>query len=97
VFNIRRDCDGFTRTYYSEASLTDSAINPQPVEGIPPQIQQPISTEQPLPPYNGYGTIEDSIGSCKYLVPRPPKKDSTKILQDEHVVLRFVARLVLLY
>jgi EF-hand domain-containing protein 1 len=50
--------------------------------------------EQVMPPYNGFGTVEDSMGSCKYLVLKPPKKDFIKMLENEHKVLRFVARMV---
>jgi hypothetical protein len=49
---------------------------------------------QETAPYNGYGTIEDSLGSCKHLVLKAPKKDFVKILENEHKVLRFVARMV---
>jgi hypothetical protein len=34
------------------------------------------------------------LGSCKYLVLKPPKKDFIKMLENEHKVLRFVARMV---
>lgn len=27
-----------------------------------------------LPPYNGYGTLDDSKQNCIALVPKPPKK-----------------------
>ena len=49
---------------------------------------------QTTPPYNGYGSIDDSLGSCKYLVLKPPKKDFVKLLENDHKVLRFVARMV---
>jgi hypothetical protein len=54
--------------------------------------QTALEIEQP--PYNGYGSVEDSLGSCKYLVLKPPKKDFIKMLENEHKVLRFVARMV---
>jgi hypothetical protein len=50
-----------------------------------------LSQEREIPPYNGYGTLEDSLGSVKYLVLKPPKKDFLKMLENEHKVLRFVA------
>ncbi len=31
-----------------------------------------------LPPYNGFGQEEDTVGNCKALIPKPPKKDLTK-------------------
>jgi EF-hand domain-containing protein 1 len=50
--------------------------------------------EQEIPPYNGYGSVEDSLGSCRNLVLKPPKKDFIKMLENEHKVLRYVARMV---
>ena len=51
-----------------------------------------------MPPYNGYGTEEDSLGNCTRLIPKPPKKDLTKFWnKDTHAIeseqLRFVCRL----
>lgn len=50
--------------------------------------------EKEIPPYNGFGSEEDSMGSCKYLVLKPPKKDFIKMLENEKKVLRFVALMV---
>lgn len=65
---------------------------------------QPVSVEfddrvirgkdQEMAPYNGYGTIEDSLGSCRNLILKPPKKDFIKMLDHENKVLRFVARMI---
>ncbi|ORZ31346.1 hypothetical protein BCR44DRAFT_1463879 [Catenaria anguillulae PL171] len=41
------------------------------------------------PEYNGWGSEEDSLGSCLSLTPKPPKKDMTKERQFGHTVLRF--------
>jgi len=75
-------------------STTDPFIPKQAEEAIPLENDQPPKSEQPLPPYNGFGTVEDSMGSCKYLVLKPPKKDFIKMLDNEHKILRFVARMV---
>lgn len=42
-----------------------------------------------VPPYNGYGTPEDSLGSVYALQPKPPKKDMTKLFTNDANVLRF--------
>jgi hypothetical protein len=76
------------------ASLDDS-IPSQSSEPISIDIELPPKREQTLPPYNGFGTVEDSMGSCKYLVLKPPKKDFMKMLDNEHKILRFVARMVI--
>ncbi|XP_033640737.1 EF-hand domain-containing protein 1-like [Asterias rubens] len=44
-----------------------------------------------LPPYNGFGSLEDSLQSCLSLVPQPPKKDFIKMLENDHKQLRFEA------
>lgn len=47
-----------------------------------------------VPPYNGYGTAEDSLGSVYSLNPKPPKMDMKKMFKQDMHVLRFDARLV---
>ena len=42
-----------------------------------------------VPPYNGYGTLEDSLGSVYSLQPKPPKKDIIKMFTSDQNVLRF--------
>ena len=49
---------------------------------------------QELPPYNGFGSTEDSKQSCLSLVPQPPKKDFIKMLENDGKVLRFAAVMV---
>ena len=49
---------------------------------------------QALPPYNGFGSYEDSLQSCLSLVPQPPKKDFIKMLENDHKILRFEAIMV---
>jgi hypothetical protein len=69
------------------------ADTPQKSEAIPFEVEGPPKPDHSLPPYNGYGSVEDSLGSCKHLVLKPPKKDFIKMLENEHKVLRFVARM----
>ena len=45
------------------------------------------------PPYNGFGTEEDSLGSFLFLVPRVPKTDFKRLQDYDGVHLRFLARL----
>lgn len=49
---------------------------------------------QEIPPYNHFGSLEDSLQSCLSLVPQPPKKDFIKMLENDHKVLRFEAIMV---
>jgi hypothetical protein len=36
-----------------------------------------------IPPYNGYGIEEDSLGSVFSLMPKPPKKDVKKMFSSD--------------
>ncbi|KXS22017.1 DUF1126-domain-containing protein [Gonapodya prolifera JEL478] len=90
-----RDCDEFTRNYLRDnnPSLTSSDLQPVALPVAANTSFSADSTGSEWPPYNGFGTEEDSIGSCKHLVLQPPKKDFLKMLENEHKTLRFVARL----
>ena len=51
-----------------------------------------------MPPYNGFGSEEDSLCSCMGLLPKPPKRDFIKFMEkDRHGldsnVIRFHARM----
>jgi hypothetical protein len=82
-----RDTDAYTRQFLTE-NLPTARLTPIQVPD-----ETPRSVEVDTPPYNGYGTVEDSLGSCKYLVLKPPKKDFIKMLENETKVLRFVAKI----
>ncbi|KAG7270500.1 hypothetical protein CRUP_032796, partial [Coryphaenoides rupestris] len=81
------DCDGFTRSYYQS--------NYPEVEFKPPEPpkKEEAPPEREVPPYNGFGSLEDSLQNCLSLVPQPPRKDLKKMLENEHKVLRYIARL----
>jgi EF-hand domain-containing protein 1 len=66
----------------------------QASEAIPFELDVKPKPDHPLPPYNGYGSVEDSLGSCKHLVLKPPKKDFIKMLENENKILRYVAKMV---
>ena len=53
-----------------------------------------LSPLQEIAPYNGFGSLEDSLQSCLSLVPQPPKKDFIKMLENGGKVLRFEAVMV---
>ncbi|XP_038628636.1 EF-hand domain-containing protein 1 isoform X2 [Tachyglossus aculeatus] len=81
------DCDEFTRNYYREHfGITDF----QPVDMSP---KEPAVLKQELPPYNGYGLLEDSIQNCYSLIPKAPQRDVIKMLENDHKVLRYLVKL----
>jgi len=78
------DCDDFTRSFYrSYMGLEQASI----------KIDHPPLTHAKLryPPYNGFGSEEDSLASCKGLICKPPRRDEQKELADADKVLRFEA------
>ncbi|KAJ3166475.1 EF-hand domain-containing protein 1 [Geranomyces variabilis] len=86
-----RDCDDYTRNFYSE-HLHLAPNEMQPLE-LNRGNDGTHAVQDEVPPYNGFGSVEDSLGSVKYLVLKPPKKDFIKMLENEHKVLRFVAKM----
>jgi len=80
------DADEFTREYFRNEL------------GV--ELQEKVSVELPeravpraaTPPYNGYGSWDDSMGSVAHLVPKAPKKDFQRLYRHAGKVLRFKAR-----
>jgi len=79
------DCDNFTKAFYyhnfgvKEFNAVDRHAKNNPL----PKME--------IAPYNGFGSLEDSLQSCLSLVPQPPKKDFIKMLENGGKVLRFEA------
>ncbi|XP_074777606.1 EF-hand domain-containing protein 1 isoform X2 [Athene noctua] len=77
------DCDEFTRNFYRDKfGITDF----QPVEIKKKSLEE---VPQVIPPYNGFGVLEDSLQNCFSLFPKPPRKDIIKMLENDHKVLRY--------
>ena len=57
-------------------------------------------SERVIPPPNGFGSDDDSLGNCLSLIPKPPRRDFVRFMEldrsglESHV-LRFLARLEL--
>lgn len=96
------DCDEFTRHYYKAqfqyeqsenlftnevAMCEESASNKKSSKSTKTDIRNN------LPPYNGFGSLEDSMQNCLSLVHKPPKKDFIKMLENDNKILRYEARL----
>lgn len=87
------DCDPFTKTYFNKKYGIEEFIpSPYPDDGecktgIPVHLRK-------LPPYNGYGTYEDSEGNCISVEPKPPQIDFKKFVEYDKFVLRFGAKLI---
>ncbi|XP_034550046.1 EF-hand domain-containing family member C2 [Notolabrus celidotus] len=87
------DCDNFTKEYYrSKFGIEDFT----PVHYKAPPVPKPIRR---MPPYNGFGSEEDSLMFCQSLLPKPPQKDFRKFMEKDRCgleshVLNYRAKMV---
>jgi len=80
-------CDEFTRDYYTK-------VYQAYFEDIPVVFDE--SSERPqmvIPPHVAPGSEEDSLGSFLYLIPKVPKKNFRRMMENDRKILRFMARL----
>ncbi|KAL4220640.1 EF-hand domain-containing member C2 [Mactra antiquata] len=86
------DCDDFTKEYYRTKFGIDDFPSVQ-------YKQDPYKSQgREWPPYNGWGSEEDSLCSCMGLLPKPPRRDFIKFMEKDRRgldsnVLRFLARM----
>jgi len=81
------NCDEFTKKWFKEALGVDQVA-------IDLKKERPKKFWQPVPPYNGFGSEEDSLGSVYSLQPRPPRKDINKMFTCDQNILRYEGRLI---
>ena len=81
------DSDNFTKAFYRYRLGIE-------LEPIKIEEGQRRAIQHEVPPYNGYGSPEDSLGNVYSLQPKPPKKDMTKIFTNDQYVMRFEARMI---
>ncbi|KAL1497141.1 hypothetical protein ABEB36_008147 [Hypothenemus hampei] len=96
---VLTDCDAFTKEYYA-AKYGISEFNSLPE---PTQNKETVYIAKPrereLPPWNGFGTYEDSAQNCITVEPKAPNKNLKKFLLYDRVgldshILRFKAKMV---
>ncbi|XP_054738199.1 EF-hand domain-containing family member C2 [Anastrepha obliqua] len=90
---VLTDCDEYTQEYYRKRyGIEDFTPAPIPLRGddCAPTKQK----ERILPPYNGWGSYEDSEGNCISVEPKPPQSDFKKFIKLDRYVLRFGAKLL---
>jgi len=80
------DADEFTRRYFQDELkiAMEDKLDVRLATIVPPRPS--------TPPYTGYGSWADSMGSVKHLVPKPPRKDIQKLFANAGKVLRFSAK-----
>ncbi|CAF1059978.1 unnamed protein product [Didymodactylos carnosus] len=79
------DCDVFTKTFFQK---NFGITNFDPINIESPQVEH---AKMEIPPFNGFGSLEDSLQNCLRLQPDRPKKDYVKLMENEHRVLRYEA------
>lgn len=82
------DADPYTRAYYKMAWGRELA---EPSATV---LAKTVFVKPDPPAYNGYGTEEDSLGSCNSLCPKPPRKDFKKMAEFDRMALRFAAKMI---
>ncbi|KAK5920386.1 hypothetical protein CgunFtcFv8_024203 [Champsocephalus gunnari] len=90
---IITDCDDFTKEHYRSKYGIE--------EFTPLQYKSPVAPKppRPVPPYNGFGSEEDSLSSCQRLQPKTPQKDFRKFMDKDRCglesnILNFRAKMV---
>ena len=86
------DCDEFTRSFYQSEFNYSQADNIFKNTKMPTD-KTPTKVDHQIPPFNGFGSLEDSMQNCLSLVPQPPKKDFIKMLENDNKVLRYQAKM----
>lgn len=88
---VLTDCDKFTRDYYQKKYGIEEFV---PIER-PKEIRWLSGyVERPIPPYNGWGSFEDSEANCHSIQPKAPQRDMKKFLTLGNCNLRFKAKMI---
>merc|ERR1712159_19944 len=82
------DCDDFSRQFMEE-NFGHQYEN----RTISLEEERPEPPRREIPPYTGYGSEEDSLGSFYSLVPKPPHQNWAKYFENDKKILRFVAQM----
>lgn len=85
------DCDPFTREYYRTVHGIEDFT---PIRRPDVDREPTMNDERMLPPFNGWGTHEDSESNCRTVEQKPPKMDFHKFIKLDRYVLRFGARMM---
>lgn len=73
------DCDGFTKNFYRKKYGIEE-FHPISTPSQSHKFISYMSDRKSLPPFNGWGSYEDSEGNCTGIEPKAPKIDFGKFL-----------------
>lgn len=71
--------DPFTKEYY----LAKYGVSEFPPHPWPEVASEGKEVEWKLPPYNGFGSYEDSASNCRYIELKPPRADTKAFLTKD--------------
>eukprot|EP00003_Mantamonas_plastica_P028838 TRINITY_DN670_c0_g1_i5.p1 TRINITY_DN670_c0_g1~~TRINITY_DN670_c0_g1_i5.p1 ORF type:complete len:589 (+),score=225.67 TRINITY_DN670_c0_g1_i5:124-1890(+) len=80
-FNIH-DCDSNTRKFYKENFGVEFGT-------LEIEEEEEEVVDFVVPPYNGFGSEADSLRSAMSLVPKIPKKNFAKMIENDGKIIRF--------
>lgn len=78
------DCDEFTRNYFRKVFCMEQKLA-MDVADERPKPECP----KPMPPHDGFGSLEDSLQNTFTVLPQPPRKDVMKQLLNANKYLRY--------
>ncbi|XP_014259036.1 EF-hand domain-containing family member C2 [Cimex lectularius] len=94
------DCDSFTKDYYRlKFGMDDFRPFPRPPTAKEKEMASTKKVDIPIPPYNGFGTYEDSLLNCLSVNPFAIVKEYKQFFELDKVgydsrILRFSARMI---
>lgn len=87
------DCDAFTREHYRRNYGIEEMSPIAKPSATSSRWSQKDVVERKLPPFNGWGSHEDSEGNCTAIEPKAPLVDYKKLLKFGNSRLRFGAKM----
>lgn len=73
------DCDGQTKEFYRQKYGVEE-FDSIPLPMSSKKVVNFMPEKAPIPPYNGWGSFEDSEANCVGIEPKAPKVDFRKFL-----------------
>ncbi|XP_026734418.1 EF-hand domain-containing family member C2-like [Trichoplusia ni] len=96
---VLTDCDPFTKEYYRVTYGFDTFTTLSMPQDTSKECISANMADRELPPWNGYGSYDDSAENCRTVEPKAIHRDFMKFLNKDRIgfdshVLRFAARLI---
>lgn len=85
------DCDKYTRDHYQKKFGIEEFV---PIQRPKETRWSAANVERVMPPYNGWGSFEDSESSCHSLQLKAPQRDMNKFINLANCNFRFKAQMI---